>query len=176
VGDLAADFARALAELGDGAPLDLDPALPTDPARLDPATVDRARAALRGALAAALDDEAGFEAWLGAALTRPGRVELLEPVDPLPPEALHQALVAGARLERAPGVRLVLRPGADGTAVFAGGRRFHSALAPAELAPFMALAPLGPAELADPAALRLAHALYTAGRLELLDDEDAAAP
>ncbi|MEE4381631.1 MAG: cupin domain-containing protein [Pseudomonadales bacterium] len=177
LGDLAADFARTLAGLGAGAPLDLDPALPTDPARLDRATVDRARAALRGALEAVLADEAAFEAWLGAALTRPGRVELLAPVDPLPPEGLRAALAAGARLERAPGLRLVLQPVADGTALFAGGERFRSALAPEALAPFTRLAPLGPAELADPAALHLAHALYTAGRLELLDDDgDPAAP
>ena len=177
VGDLAADFSRALAELGASAPLDLDPALPTDPARLDAATVDRARTALRDALAAALDDEAGFEAWLGAALTRPGRVEFLEPVDPLTPEALRRALAAGARLERAPGLRLVLQPVADGTALFAGGRRFHSALAPEALASFTHLATLGPEDLADTEALRLAHALYTAGRLELLDDDgESAAP
>ena len=175
--ELVSDWALLLGERlqasATGAlPADLEPALPADPALLDPRTLRRARAIVKEEVQRALDaDDDSLGAWLGELLSRPGRAARFDASDPIGPEALGRELAAGAVLERAPGLRLLIRPLADGTLVFAGGETFRTTLAPDALAAFTRLSPLTAADLETPAALHLAAELCSAGRLELMDPD-----
>jgi 50S ribosomal protein L16 3-hydroxylase len=172
--ELVADWALALADDLDDGPVDLDPPLPADPARLDTATVARARALLRETLERALaaDDDA-FGSWLGELLSRGGRNARFEVDAPLGPEGLRRELGAGAVLERAPGLRLLLQPAGTGTRVHAGGETVESDAPPDALACFTHLGPVTLADLDDPRRLALAAALVDAGRYVLVDPDGA---
>ncbi|HSG91307.1 MAG TPA: cupin domain-containing protein [Pseudomonadales bacterium] len=173
--DLVTDWALMLgdrlSEAGAGVPLDLDPGLPADPAMLDDRTLAGATALLRTQLLTLLDEEPQTVArWLGELLSRPGRGASFDATNLVEPEALAGELLAGAVLERAPGLRLLLRAdGRGGSLVFAGGEHFTTTLPPEALEPFTRLGPLTAADLTSPAALRLAADLCSAGRLELME-------
>ncbi|MEE4362158.1 MAG: cupin domain-containing protein [Pseudomonadales bacterium] len=175
--DLVTDWALTLvdelAAQTDDRPLDLDPELPAAPASLAPETLEKARRLLSDAVNGALLDEARFAGWLGCALTRPGRSSFQAPEADLSTGDLAAELSAGAVLQRAPGLRLLLHPAAHGTEVFAGGFRLHTPLPVAALEAFTSFAPLDRQTLAAPEALRLAQGLYTAGLLELVDGDEA---
>lgn len=173
--ELVSDWVLAAADDLPAHPLDLDPELPADPALLDDRTLERARATLRAQLLETLDgqDDAAFAGWLGELLSRSGRHARFDASDSITPEALAAELEAGAALERAPGLRLLLRPAAGGTLVFAGGERFPCPLPPEALAPFTRLGALYRSDLREPAALELAAALFDAGRMILVDPDGA---
>lgn len=168
--DLLAAWSAELARASDDRPLDLDPALPCEPGRLDPATIDRARELLRRELLASLDrlEQAQFPTWLGATLSRSPRLPEILPPAIMTETGLQQALAAGACLERTPGCRMLLHDAADGCLLFAGGQTFPAApLTAAECDVFVDELILTAAKLAKPAALRLATELYNAGWLYL---------
>lgn len=172
-GDLLAAWSEACAAHAGTQPLELDPPLPADPGVLAPETVARARAALRAMLIERLDasDDDQIAAWLGCALTQPGRIAAATEVTrQLAPADLEAALAGGALLERSPGVRLLLwQPGEQRT-VFAGGQAFLADdLSAAEVEGLLDGSRLDAGTLASPAARRLASELYNAGWL-FLDD------
>ena len=167
--DLLGDWAVGRLERLSTAPLDLDPPLPADASRLAPETVAAARRALRGALLEGLDDPV-FVQHLGALLTEPGRGARFEQPDPLAAAELAGALAAGGRLERAPGVRLLLWPEAGTTLVFAGGDCISAPADEAALAPLTELRPLGAGDLPAPT-LDVAVELYNRGLFLLTEPE-----
>jgi len=155
----------------DDAPLDLDPRLPAVPGRLDGATVDAARQALREAIEARLSG-AGFAHALGCLLTEPQRGADVTPVsEPQDSEALAAALRSGARLERAPGVRLLIHEAEGaGSHVFCTGEVFPREADAAALSALTSLTPLGPELCEAPHALELASELYNRGMLRWVEE------
>lgn len=166
--DLVDDWAVGRLEALPGSPMDLDPPLPADPARLAPETVAAAREGLRAALLDGLDDP-GFVRRLGTLLTEAGRgARFFEP-DPLQPSQLAEMLAAGDLLERAPGVRLLLWPEPPTTLIFVAGQ-CHEIRADADvLAPLTRLTPLAAQDLGAPAALEAATEMYNRGLLLLTE-------
>ena len=167
---LADDWFQRVLEGADDAPLDLDPPLPALRGHLDDHTVEAARALLRVRLLSALEGE-DFAEHLGGFLTLPPRGLRSETPEPLDAATLSHELDLGARLERAPGLRLVLRGAESGTRVFAGGEVLRTDASVEELAPLRDLRPLLRADLSTPPALALAAELYNRGFLILTDDE-----
>jgi 50S ribosomal protein L16 3-hydroxylase len=166
--DLVDDWTLGRIELLPTLPMDLDPPLPTNPALLAPETVAAARAALRAALLAGLDDT-DFVRRLGALLTEAGRgARFFEP-DPLTAPELAAELAAGALLERAPGVRLLLWADPAHTLIFAAGQCHETHAAAAALEPLTRLTPLGARDLTDAATLEAAAELYNRGLLLLTE-------
>ncbi len=176
-GDLVAAWSEFCVTQTATLPLELDPPLPADPARLAPETVSRARSALREALLEDLDaaDDDRMATWLGCALTRPGRSA--SPADvprPLAPAALTAELDNGAVLERSPGTRLLSWEYDERRTLFAGGQAFVADdLTAAELAAFLNQHRIAAGSMTSAAARRLASELYNAGWLFLDDSGDA---
>lgn len=155
----------------DDTPLDLDPSLPSRPAHLAPETVEAARQALSDAITTRLS-AVDFPDALGRLLTEPSRGALLDPPDRRRDAPwLAARLAAGERLERAPGVRLLIHePAAGRSTVFCTGEQFELAVSADALAVLAPLTPIG-AELCDApsSALDLAVELYNRGMLRLTD-------
>ena len=166
--DLLDDWTLGRMEALPALPMDLDPPLPADPARLAPETVAAARAGLRDALLAGLDD-VGFVRRLGTLLTEAGRgARFFEP-DPLTPDRLAAELAEGAELERAPGVRLLLWPESTQTLIFVAGQCHEAATGAETLEPLTRLTALTDGDLRAPAALEAATELYNRGLFVLTE-------
>lgn len=163
----AADLLTAWAAAGgDSRPLALDPLLPAEPGRLDGDTIASARAQMRTALLQSLDEAADevFARWLGATLTKPGRLMPLAPPASISTAELAAELTAGAVLERSPGSRLLFHEDALGRTVFAGGQVFPAHdLSDTALTAFIDGAVLDAADLQEASALQLGTELYNAG-------------
>lgn len=161
--DLLAAWAAAR---GDTRPLALDPPLPAEPGRLAADTIASARSAMRTALLQGLDEtsEEDFARWLGATLTRPGRLTPLAPPARISTAELAAELAAGAFLERSPGIRLLFHDDGRGRTLFAGGQSFPAdALSDPALAAFIDSPALGADDLREAGALQLGAELYNAG-------------
>lgn len=166
--DLVDDWALGRLEALPALPMDLDPPLPTAAALLAPETVTAAREGLRTALLEGLDDP-GFVRRLGTLLTEAGRgARFFEP-EPLTAAELAGELAAGALLERAPGVRLLLWPEPQGSLIFAAGQCHESDAAPEALRPLTRLTPLARSDFGDGATLAAAAELYNRGLLLLTE-------
>jgi len=163
----AADLLAAWAcARGDSRPLALDPPLPAEPGRLAAGTIASARAAMRATLLQSLDaapDEV-FARWLGATLTKPGRLTPLAPPAPISTAELTAEVAAGAVLERSPGIRLLFHDDGRGRTLFAGGQTFPAdALSDTALTAFIDSAVLDTDDLGEASALQLGVELYNAG-------------
>ena len=167
---LADDWIQRVLEGADEAPLDLDPSLPVMRGHLDERTIEMAREVLRTRILSALDDD-GFAEHLGGFLTLPPRGLAVDAPEPLGEHALVDQLERGALLERAPGLRLVLRPVDNGTQVFAAGEVLRHPGPVEELSSLTKLSPLSINDLGTPSTLALATDLYNRGLLLLTDGE-----
>lgn len=161
--DLLAAWAAAR---GDTRPLALDPPLPAEPGRLTADTIASARAALRASLLESLDEttDEDFARWLGATLTKPGRLAPLAPPAAISTAELAAEVAAGAVLERSPGIRLLFHEDERGRSLFAGGESFKAdALSEASLTAFIDKTFLDVEDLGEASALQLGAELYNAG-------------
>lgn len=169
----AADLLGAWAAASlDARPLALDPPLPTEPGRLAAETIALARAGMREKLLQSLDNAApeAFARWLGATLTKPGRLTPLMPPARISTAELAAELTAGASLERSPGTRLLFHEDGLGRTLFAGGQVFPAdALSDTAAAAFIDAAAMDANDLRETAALELAGELYNAGWMLLIE-------
>lgn len=165
---LVDDWIQRVLEGADDTPLDLDPALPVTRGHLDERTIEAAREVLRTRILSALEGE-GFAEHLGGFLTLPPRGLAADVPEPLDERALLHQLERGALLERAPGLRLVLRPIDNGTQVFAAGEILRHPAPIEELTSLTKLSSLGAHDLGTPPTLALATELHNRGLLILTD-------
>ena len=165
---LADDWIQRVLEGADETPLDLDPPLPVMRGHLDERTIEMAREALRTRILSALDDE-GFAEHLGGFLTLSPRGLAADAPEPLDEHALLHRLEQGALLERAPGLRLVLRSVENGTQVFVAGEVLRHPAPIEELSSLTKLSPLSANDLGTRSTRALAADLYNRGLLLLTD-------
>lgn len=170
----AADLLAAwAANATHGRPLELDPPLPAQPGRLAAETIASARAQLREQFLAEIDGTTpeAFARWLGATLTRPGRLAILAPPAPISTAELATELHSGAVLERSPGIRLLFHDDESGRTLFAGGQAFAADdLSDTALTAFIDQTVLDGEDLTEPSALELGTELYNAGWMLLSED------
>ncbi len=163
----AADLIQAWAAASaDGRPLTLDPPLPAEPGRLASETIASARDQMRQQLVKSLDAATpeAFARWLGATLTKPGRLLPLTPPASISAAELAAEMASGALLERSPGTRLLIHEDGLGRTLFAGGQAFPAGdLSDAALSAFIDRVALDADDLHEAAALKLGTELYNGG-------------